>query len=90
MAITKDDKTGLVYIDEVPFTKTHLKKLRKLFKYAKKVCNGQFKHVVVITDTENQPNEGVTKSVVIDQALINDIFKLYDLKKIARDKRFTK
>ncbi len=83
-----DETTGLLYIDEVPFTKDHLKKLRKLIKYAKKVCNGQFKHVIIITDTKNQPNEGVTKSVMIDEALISDIFKLYDLKKIARDKQF--
>ena len=84
-----DEKTGLLYIDEVPFTLDHLKKIRKLFKYGNKICQGQFKHEVVVTDTINQPNAPtVTVSVRIDEDLISDIFRLYDLKKIARDKHF--
>jgi hypothetical protein len=82
------EQTGLLYIDEVPFTLDHLKKLRKLFKYEKKCSNGQFKHEVVVTDTGNQPVKGCTKSVRVDADLISDIFKLYDLTKIARDKDF--
>lgn len=84
-----DEKTGLLYIDEVPFTLDHLKKIRKLFKYGKKVCQGQFVHEVVVTDTANQSIKGCTKSVRIDENLISDIFRMYDLKKIARDKQFT-
>ena len=83
-----DEKTGLFYIDEVPFTLDHLKKIRKLFKYEKKCSNGQFKHEVVVTDTGNQPVKGCTKSVRIDEDLISDIFRMCDLKKIARDKHF--
>ena len=88
LPIHKCQATGLLYIEEVPFTKDHLKKIRKLFKYAKKVCDGQFKHEVIVTDTANQPNEGCIKSVRIDEDLINDIFKLYDVKSLARDKDF--
>jgi hypothetical protein len=83
------EQTGLLYIDEVPFTIDHLKKLRKLFKYEKKCSNGQFKHEVVVTDTANQPVKGCTKSVRVDADLINDIFRLYDVKSIAKDKHFT-
>ena len=82
------DKTGLLYIDEVPFTLDHLKKIRKLFKYGKKTSNHQFLHEVVVTDTANQPVKGCTKSVRVDEALIDDIFRFYDLKRIARDKDF--
>lgn len=89
MSIHRCEQTGLLYIDEVPFTLDHLKKLRKLFKYEKKCSNGQFKHEVVVTDTANQPNApAVTVSVRIDADLISDIFRLYDLKLIARDKHF--
>ena len=40
LPIHRDEKTGLLYIDDVPFTKDHLKKLRKLFKYSKRLSNG--------------------------------------------------
>ena len=89
MSIHRCEQTGLLYIDEVPFTIDHLKKLRKLFKYEKKCSQGQFKHEVVVTDTANQPVKGCTKSVRVDADLISDIFRLYDLKEIARDKDFT-
>lgn len=79
------EKTGLLYIEEVPFTLDHLKKIRKLFKYGKKTCSHQFKHAVIVTDTANDP----MKTVTIDEDLISDIFRFYDLKKIARDKQFT-
>ena len=77
--------TGLLYIDEVPFTLEHLKAIRKLFKYGKKTANHQFKHSVVVTNTADNPMPTVT----IDEALIDDIFTFYDLKKLARDKDFT-
>ena len=80
-----DEKTGLLYIDEVPFTLDHLKQIKKLFKYGKKTCSGQFKHSVHVCDTSENP----FKSVWIDEDLINDIFKLNDLKLIAKDKQFT-
>jgi len=79
-----DEKTGLLYINDVPFTLDHLKKLRKLFKYSKKTSFYQFKHAVIITNTAVNPIQTVT----VDEYLINDIFKLYDIKKIARDKQF--
>ena len=77
------EQTGLLYINEVPFTLDHLKKIRKLFKYGKKTNDRQFKHEVLVVDT----NTG--SQITVDEALISDIFKLYDLKKIARDKHFT-
>jgi hypothetical protein len=89
MSINKCQSTGLLYIDEVPFTKDHLKKLRKLFRYEKKCSQGQFKHEIVVTDTGNQPVKGCIKSVRIDAVLIDDIFKLYDVRNLARDKDFT-
>ena len=79
-----DETTGLLYINEVPFTKDHLKKIRKLFRYGKKTSQHQFKHAVIVTNTADSP----MKTVTIDEDLIDDIFKLYDLKKIARDKQF--
>lgn len=79
-----DSKTGLLYIEDVPFTLDHLKKIRKIFKYGKKVSFHQFKHAVIVTNTADTPMSTVT----IDEDLIDDIFKLYDLKKIARDKDF--
>ena len=80
-----DEKTGLLYIEEVPFTLDHLKKIRKLFKYGKKTAQHQFKHAVIVTNTADAP----MKTVTIDEDLIRDIFRLYDIKKIARDKQFT-
>jgi len=79
------EQTGLLYIDEVPFTVDHLKKIRKLFKYGKKTAQHQFKHAVIVTNTADSP----FKTVTIDEDLIDDIFKLYDLKKIAKDSHFT-
>jgi len=83
LGIHKCQSTGLLYIDEVPFTKDHLKKIRKLFRYSKKVSQGQFQHVVTVIDH----NTGAT--AVIDADIISDIFKLYDVKSLARDKDFT-
>jgi hypothetical protein len=83
------EHTGLLYINDVPFTLDHLKAIRKLFKYSKKTANHQFIHEVVVTDTANQFNiPKIRVSVSIDEALIDDIFKLYDVKKFARDKDF--
>lgn len=79
-----DETTGLLYIEDVPFTLDHLKKIRKLFKYGKKTAQHQFKHAVIVTNTADAP----MKTVTIDEDLISDIFRLYDLKKIARDKQF--
>ena len=85
-----DEKTGLLYIEEVPFTLDHLKKIRKLFKYGNKICEGRFLHEVIVTDSGNQFNVPKIKvSVTIDEDLITDIFRLYDIKKIARDEQFT-
>ena len=76
------EHTGLLYIEEVPFTLDHLKKIRKVFKYQKKCSNGQFKHEVTVTDT------ATGCKTVIDDLLVDDIFRLMNLKDIARDKEF--
>ena len=77
------EHTGLLYINDVPFTKNHLKKIRKFYKYGNKVSNGQFKHSIIVYDTAS----GATTTV--DADLISDIFKLYNMRDIASDKDFT-
>lgn len=83
LPIHKCQATGLLYIDEVPFTFDHLKKIRKLFKYGKKIGTGeQFRHDVIVCDN------ATGKVCTISEDLIDDIFKLYDVKALARDKDF--
>ena len=74
--------TGLLYIQGVPFTRDHLKKLRKFFKYSKKVGGGQMKHRICVINTYDE------SSVTIDAEIIKKVFKEYDVNEIASDKDF--
>lgn len=81
--INKCQTTGLLYINNILFTREHLKKLRKFFKYENKISNGQFKHKIVITDSNGGANVTLTADI------IETVFKEYDVSQIASDKHFT-
>ena len=62
--------TGLIYVDEVPFTKETLNKLQDLFQYGKNDLKGQFDFNVQVID-----HEGELSMVYIDSNIIKRIKK---------------
>lgn len=60
------NKTGLLYIDDVPFTKESIEKAKTVIAFNKE-NKGQFEYAIVIQD--NHTNE----VVAIDQEVLNEI-----------------